>query len=176
MATQGIYELTDTWTSPSTRYYAIKIDVMDTASSDDSLLLNMQIGGISKFTVDKSGAMTAFGGIQNTLLQDVGFEVSAHDASGSGTKTFDIEAGNYHTITTTGAFTVALTNPTESGNACIGYLHIVNGGAFTITWPGSVAWDGGSKPSLQTSGIDIIGLITIDGGATWLGFPVWQAA
>ncbi|KQT54628.1 hypothetical protein ASG43_03310 [Aureimonas sp. Leaf454] len=60
MATnQYIYELTDSWNSIGTSYNGIKINVSDAASAPDSKLLNLQIGGVAKFTVDKLGNLVA---------------------------------------------------------------------------------------------------------------------
>ena len=50
-------------------------------------------------------------------------------------------------------------------------LVLTNGGAYTVTWPSSVKWAGGTIPSLTASGIDIITFLTVDGGTTWYGVP-----
>jgi hypothetical protein len=54
MAT-NIYDMTDTWTAAGTTYYAIKMNVTNTASAAASALLDLQIAGVSKFKVDKNG-------------------------------------------------------------------------------------------------------------------------
>lgn len=46
-------------------------------------------------------------------------------------------------------------------------LLLTNGGAFTITWPGSIVWLQGAAPQLQSAGVDRIRLVTRDGGTTW---------
>lgn len=58
MATQNIYALTDTWNAGGTTFTAIKMDVLDTASAAGSLLLDLQVGGTSRFSVDKAGVST----------------------------------------------------------------------------------------------------------------------
>lgn len=45
------------------------------------------------------------------------------------------------------------------------YLKITNGGAFAITYPAAVVWDGGSAPTLETAGVNWIEFVTMDGGA-----------
>lgn len=47
-------------------------------------------------------------------------------------------------------------------------------GSFTITWPASVKWSGGSAPVLTTTTakMDIITLMTRDGGTTFYGGQV----
>lgn len=54
-----IYDLVDSWNSAGTTFTAIKMNVTDTASSASSLLMDLQVGGSSKFNVDKAGRVTA---------------------------------------------------------------------------------------------------------------------
>lgn len=60
--TAFIYDLTDTWNDASTEFTSIKMNVTDTASDAASKLMDLQVGGTSKFTVDKSGNITVGGG------------------------------------------------------------------------------------------------------------------
>lgn len=60
--TAFIYDLTDTWDDASTEFTSIKMNVTDTASDAASKLMDLQVGGTSKFTVDKSGNITVGGG------------------------------------------------------------------------------------------------------------------
>ncbi len=55
-------------------------------------------------------------------------------------------------------------------------LEITNGGAFAVTWPGAIAWDSDTAPEMQTSGVDIITLITTNGGTAWRGIHTWKEA
>lgn len=50
-----IFDMADTWNDAGTTFTAIKMDVTDTASASDSLLLDLQVGGATKFKVDKNG-------------------------------------------------------------------------------------------------------------------------
>jgi hypothetical protein len=54
----NIYNMVDTWNASGTTFYAIKMDVTNTASAAGSLLLDLQVAGISKFKVDKNGITT----------------------------------------------------------------------------------------------------------------------
>jgi hypothetical protein len=49
-----IYDLADTWNASGTTFTAIKMNVTDTASAAASLLMDLQVGGVSKFSVDKT--------------------------------------------------------------------------------------------------------------------------
>ena len=49
-------------------------------------------------------------------------------------------------------------------------MKITNGSAFAITWPASVVWENGDvDPVLTASGVDILELVTYDGGTLWYG-------
>jgi hypothetical protein len=48
-------EVATTWNNVATTFTGIKADVTDTASAADSKLLDLQVGGVSKFRVDPGG-------------------------------------------------------------------------------------------------------------------------
>lgn len=62
MTTQYIYDLVDTWNASGTTFTAIKMDVTDTASASASLLMDLQVGSSSKFSVGKTGNVKASNG------------------------------------------------------------------------------------------------------------------
>lgn len=66
MATVSIRALTDLWNDGGTTYNAIKMNVTNSASAAGSKLLNLQVGGTEKFTVDKNGNVVAAGSITGT--------------------------------------------------------------------------------------------------------------
>jgi hypothetical protein len=51
-----IYSMTDTWNDAGVDWNAIKINVTNTASGVNSMLLNLQVGGLQKFGVAKDGS------------------------------------------------------------------------------------------------------------------------
>jgi hypothetical protein len=53
-----IYDMADTWNAAGTTFTAIKMNVTDTASNAASLLMDLQVGGVSQFTVSKAGRAT----------------------------------------------------------------------------------------------------------------------
>jgi hypothetical protein len=55
MANVPISNLTTTWNNVSTTFTGIKLNVTDTASASASLLMDLQLGGVSKFKVPKNG-------------------------------------------------------------------------------------------------------------------------
>lgn len=61
MANVSINNITETWSSTGTTYTGIKYNVTDTASATGSKLIDLQVGGVSKFSVDKSGIVSSSG-------------------------------------------------------------------------------------------------------------------
>ena len=53
----NIYDMSDTWNDSGTTFTAIKMDVTDSASDAASLLMDLQVGGASKFGVRKDGRL-----------------------------------------------------------------------------------------------------------------------
>ena len=78
MANVGIYQLTDTWNDGATTFNGIKLDVTDTASAADSKLLDLQVGGVSRFSVDKDGGATLTGSLTGSPVE-LGFALGSED-------------------------------------------------------------------------------------------------
>jgi hypothetical protein len=77
-----IYDLADTWADGATTFTAIKMNVTDTASAAASNLMDLQVGGSSKFRVDKAGVL--FGeNAQLTTLNPGGSRTWAINGSGA---------------------------------------------------------------------------------------------
>lgn len=99
---------------------------------------------------------------------------STSPTSTSNAVTFDIENGNSFQHTLTENTTVTLSNPADSGKFCEIIVKFIQDstGSWTVTWPASVKWPGGTAPVITTTlstGVDIISLKTWDGGTTWYG-------
>jgi hypothetical protein len=97
--------------------------------------------------------------------------VTVDKGSMSGATDLDFAAANYfYGSMTASAVTFTFSNPPASGQAGFFFLEITNGGAASsITWPGSVDWPGGTVPTLQSSGVDVLMFFTRDAGTTWHG-------
>lgn len=57
-----IFDGTQTWNDAAVTFDAITADITNTASASDSNLLNLKVGGTSKFTVNNAGMVTTAGG------------------------------------------------------------------------------------------------------------------
>lgn len=115
MATQNIFDMADTWNAGSTTFTAIKMNVTDTASAAASLLMDLLVGGTSKFSVRKDGRV------------DIGAAVNAYDlvvgnvsnSYGIAVKNFGVEKviiGGYH-LTGNSSYAIRWGNSTTAGAA-----------------------------------------------------------
>ena len=59
----NIYAMADTWDDSGTTFTGIGLNVTDTASASGSLLMDLQVGGTSKFSVNKYGKIVSFIGL-----------------------------------------------------------------------------------------------------------------
>ena len=85
----------------------------------------------------------------------------------------DCSVGSYFIKTASGALTWTVTNVPASG-AFSFLLELTNGGTGTQTWFSGIKWPGGTAPTLTTSGVDVLGFITDDGGTTWRGVQLMK--
>jgi hypothetical protein len=120
-----IYDLTDTWNNAGTSFNGIKLNVTDTASAAGSKLVDIKIGGVSKFTVGKTGTITATGIVESTTggfrfpdgttqtTASLGGAGTVTSVSGTGTVSGLTLTGS---ITTSGSLTLGGTLSLTSGN------------------------------------------------------------
>ena len=82
---KSIGALADTWNNALTVFTAIKFNVTDSASDAASLLQDLQVGGVSKYSVSKAGNVSAAGMLSvtstSTLTGAVTFKSSAKSDS-----------------------------------------------------------------------------------------------
>jgi hypothetical protein len=109
------------------------------------------------------GTMTGLASLftSRTLVEALGNITTAQDLDLAGAQAF--------TATVTGAVTISFVNVPSSGTFVIGVvIRLTNGGAFAVTWPGSVQWASGTPPSLTASGVDLVAMVSFDGGTSWI--------
>ena len=81
----------------------------------------------------------------------------------------DLNLGNLFTKTITAATTFTVSNLKADGNTNSFILELTNGGVGIVTWFTGIKWAGGVAPTLTTSGVDILGFYSHNGGVTWRG-------
>jgi hypothetical protein len=120
MSTIPIYALTDTWNAAGTTFTGIGLNVTDSASAAASLLIDLQVGGVSQFRVSKGGRITA-----QTLTMGLGGQTAV-----AGNTALGFEALNSASLT--GANNVGLGwralvgNTTGGNNTAIGLQALGN--------------------------------------------------
>lgn len=157
----------------TTNYGWTKPDVGGSTGAWGGILNNLfDAVDTAVFTVSgiASAALAKAGGAMTGRLDMLTSTITRIDkGSISGAQNFDLSLAQYFTLTVGGALTPSLIN-VPGGTTAMGMIwRVTNGGAFAITWPGSVKWVSGTAPTLTASGIDLLGFITDDAGATWRG-------
>ena len=115
---QSMLDLSGTWNTTGNPA-AIRLNVTDTASNTNSLLLDLQVGGSSRFTVDKTGS-TSLLGSSSALLVGGGGQIYAA-ALGGGQATLGLRASTTFGWTSSGI-----------GNATLDTILVRDGAANTI--------------------------------------------
>jgi hypothetical protein len=72
---------TATWNAGATTFTGWKLNITDTSSAAASLLLDLQVGGVSKFKVDKAGAITFTGALATPTSVAIAQGVITADAA-----------------------------------------------------------------------------------------------
>lgn len=67
-----IYSITDTWNNVATTWTGIGLNVTDTASAAGSKLMDLQVGGTTKFNVGKGGDVNIVDGIYSSSWMYLG--------------------------------------------------------------------------------------------------------
>ena len=129
----------------------------------------ISVGGLPDGIVD-DGTLVTDGTYSTINIKDYGVVTNAIGSIGGGTQDIDLTAANSVSGTVdTSTTTFTFSNPTASDELCIFSLVLTNGGSQTVNFPASVDWEGGTAPSLTTSGVDILVFATVDGGTIWHG-------
>jgi hypothetical protein len=93
----------------------------------------------------------------------------------SSSNNLNLANANYFTHTVSGATTFTVSNVATTGSVNTLILDLTNGGSAAITWWSGTKWAAGTAPTLTTSGRDVLGFFTHDGGTTWNGLVLAKA-
>jgi hypothetical protein len=107
--------------------------------------------------------------IVTTSIASTTYRETYSDLGTGGSITLDLSTANNFRRQFNGTATIAFSN--APGSNAFGFtLLVVNAGAYSITWPASIDWVGGTAPILTSSGTDVLVFYTYDGGTTYYGF------
>jgi hypothetical protein len=85
--------------------------------------------------------------------------------------TLDLSTGNVFSDAPAANVTYVFSNPPATGTAYGFTLKVTPSGTYTVTWPASVDWAGGTAPTAPASGAtNVYAFYTQDGGTTYYGF------
>jgi len=163
-----------------------ELNILDgvTASTAE---LNFVDGVTSNIQTQLDGKLTSFSlesytgdvDITGELLVDSYNETFAAVTSSSNSTTINCETGNVFSHTLSENTTFTFSNPPSSGTAYGFSLKVTQDASdsgYTLTWPTSVDWPGGTAPTLTSTAdaVDQFVFYTHDGGTTWYGFVAGQ--
>ena len=147
MAKAYLYDLTDTWNAGGTTFTAVKMNVTDTASAAGSLLMDLQVGGLSKFSITKASSITVnrnSGALPSLVtaptLYSAGVDGSANDfvylTGAQVNRLLFIRANN--TVAAPSALAINDTVGQINGGGYNGTAFITN--AVRVQWRANEAW------------------------------------
>jgi len=120
-------------------------------------------------TLNVTGAATLS---SNTSLKTY-TEATATPAISAGALTLDLNTGNtFRVALSANVTTLTISNPTASVTQSFTLICDISG-AFSVTWPASVRWAGGTAPTQTATNAktDIFTFVSTDGGTKWFAFP-----
>jgi hypothetical protein len=80
----------------------------------------------------------------------------------------DVSSAAVFTRTISGATTFTVSNVPAAGVVSSFILELTNA-STNVTWWANIRWAGGTAPTLSTTGVDVLGFYTADGGTNWRG-------
>lgn len=133
------------------------------------------IGDTSGFLALSGGTLTGNVNFADKVLsrpelKDVAETARIVGAAGAN-QILDYSVAAIQDLTLDANCTLVFSNPPAAGKA--GSLTVIirqPAALKTVTWPASVDWAGGVLPVMVVSSVNVFSFITVDGGATWLGF------
>ena len=137
--------------------------------------LDVRTFGITTSTTDGDIDITA-NGDGNIVLNSNVTEFFNQYGSATGSVPLDVSSGNHIFVTAIGSVTFIFNGYTSGVESFTLYLaRSTSNPAFSITWPGSVRWSGGTAPSLPANGELDIYVFTSYNGTIWFGFQAGDA-
>lgn len=186
-------DFTQTWNASGVQFTAWRVNITDTASYSTSLFMDFQVGGTSRYRVDKSGTMTLSGSINvfsnavvygNVALldnasaltlgasQDVILKRDAANAlaqrNGANAQTQNIyntytDASNYERVNIGWSSNVAYLRPQNAGTGSARLL-VYQSGSTTVASLPSASTAGAGARSFVTDASATTFLSTVAGG------------
>ena len=166
-------DATATWNSAATTFTGIKLNVTNTASNDASKLIDLQIGGTTRFNVDASSGDTYLRGDLTVNGNDIKSSTNtALTLSGSDvTVVGDLTVTGNDIKSSTGAtvLTLSANDATFADKLTVTGDLTVNGGDFAVNSGGTERFNVNSNGAIDLGGITQY--FTPTGGRKWIYIP-----
>ena len=172
--------ITDDTTTNATRYLTFTSATSGSITGENTSSTKLQFNP-STGILTSTGFSGALNGSVGATTPNTGTFTVAKATEYTETQTaisasaIDLTLGNYFTKTISTTITFTISNTASSGTVNSFILDLTNGGSATVTWWTGVKWAGGTAPTLTSSGRDVLGFFTEDGGTTWNGFVLGKA-
>lgn len=155
---QKALDLSATWNNAGVTFTGWKFNVTDTASKADSLLADWQVGGVSKFKIDKTGKIYT-----NAIEADISTPLLIRNNNANGDIYF--EPGNGVSSGDTGGFfTVQMGNSVNAAGAALALWGGYTSGSFQASL---ISIEAGYSSSVGgTGGNLLLASGSADGGGT----------
>lgn len=149
---QSLLDLAGTWNTSGTPT-GIKLNVTDTASNAASLLMDLQVGGVSKFKVDKTGVVTMSNLTSSALIFTSDGIIRRNTADGADSGSNGLVGGG------------AAGNTRGADFYTFGNEHASRPGSFRAI-SGNVA--GAEFTIVRADGTETLNIDLVDGGTTFV--------
>jgi len=107
-----VLDMTQTWNAGGVTFTGILLNVTNTASATASMLIDLQVGGVTQFNVTRGGALTVTGAIvSGSTIKTAGTTVAALGAATAGLRN--------HVTDSNAAFTAGIGAVVAGGGANI---------------------------------------------------------
>jgi hypothetical protein len=173
--TYGIRGLSGIITADGGAQYPTGWNLQYGGSSNSALYINSS-GNVGIGTTSPSYLLDVNGVTRlGTLIMEGNTGITA---TAGATTTLALGSDNYFAATASGTGTVtwALSGVAASGLCQSFVLEYTNGGTVTNSWFSGIKWPAGTAPTLTSSGVDLLGFITDDGGTNWRGVLLQRAS
>tara|TARA_R110000796_G_scaffold195698_1_gene312262 strand:- start:73 stop:504 length:432 start_codon:yes stop_codon:yes gene_type:complete len=117
--------------------------------------------------------------LTNSIIKTKDFEVTGavyQNMNTSSTTTFDLSVASFFKVTLSANLVISAINNATASMAQSFAIEVVNSGAYSITWPGTVRWDGGTAPTLTENRTILFMFYTTDGGTIFRGQVVMETS
>lgn len=177
-----VFGATATWNSGGTMFTAMKVNITDNASAAASKLLDLQVGGATRFAVDKAGQVTLYGGsatagnTMQLLFKEEQISVANGVSTQDGTASWipasayiigmtfkvDVQPGGTATFSAGTFASTAAFAPT--GTSTTAATTFTGGGGTSIASTFGVVWSGSARTvrlTFNAATTDPLGRVTV---------------